>query len=751
MTYTASKSTSQGRVGYSISFRHPARLDAKGKLGLKVRRGLGTSVESEADELVVQMNCLLSDPSWWSAAKMAEASKLFDERVVDAFFDGIEGGITDSSQVRNKSIPLPSRSDGYARVLFVGTTGAGKTSLVRHLIGTDPDLDRFPSISPAKTTIADIEVIPADGNYSAVVTFFPEIAIRSNVEECVISACMAVWEGHSKDRIAERLLNHPDQRFRMAYTLGAWQDAEASEHCEEDWDFDGRSKESSPVVEDAEVVDPAHRSIIKGALVGYVERVISMAESKAALIRQELLGNQQDVSLDDREAASDIFQSELQDEKEFEALTQDLMDDISQRFDSLSLGKFGRVGRSRWPSHWEFSTGDRKEFLAQVRWFSSNYAPSFGKLLTPLVDGIRVRGPLYPSFMDRRAKLVLIDGQGLGHTPDSATSVTTHITRKFADVDTILLVDNAAQPIQAAAQSVLRSVAASGYYDKFAIAFTHFDLVKGLSLQRFEDRRAHVLASVHSYLRALRNVLSGPIVSVLEKGVESRSFMIGALNGKSDRLPLGVRSQIGLMIDAVEKMIEPVEIPDAVPVYDPAGLVIAVQNAASRFNDDWRGRLGFVSKSGLPREHHTRIRALCRWIGYELDVEYDTLQPAANLVQAVQEEVANFLGKPTSWSRALVDEEEGQRAVAPIKQRFFAAFHDMALDRVVHGKLKEWREALDFRGRGSASLRADFVRGRVFSAAAPVPGVVNSRESLELLDSIRSLLSQIVEEIGGSL
>ena len=58
----------------------------------------------------------------------------------------------DSWDIRNNEIPLPggnNSSDGYSRVLFVGTTGAGKTTIVRQLLGTDPDTERFPSISAA--------------------------------------------------------------------------------------------------------------------------------------------------------------------------------------------------------------------------------------------------------------------------------------------------------------------------------------------------------------------------------------------------------------------------------------------------------------------------------------------------------------------------------------------------------------------------------------------------------------------------
>src|SRR5205807_10336531 len=102
-------------------------------------------------------------------------------------------------------------------ILFVGTTGAGKTSLLRQLIGSDPDIDRFPSTAPAKTTIADIEVIQAPGAFEAVVTFFSEFQAQANIEECVMDAALAILENAPMDKVAERFLNHRDQKFRLSY------------------------------------------------------------------------------------------------------------------------------------------------------------------------------------------------------------------------------------------------------------------------------------------------------------------------------------------------------------------------------------------------------------------------------------------------------------------------------------------------------------------------------------------------------
>jgi hypothetical protein len=80
--------------------------------------------------------------------------------------------------------------------------------LLRHLIGSDPEVDRFPSTSTARTTIAHITVIAAAGAFEATVTFESEFLAQASVEECVADACAAVWDKAGDEKVAERLLNH---------------------------------------------------------------------------------------------------------------------------------------------------------------------------------------------------------------------------------------------------------------------------------------------------------------------------------------------------------------------------------------------------------------------------------------------------------------------------------------------------------------------------------------------------------------
>src|SRR5438093_116370 len=140
--------------------------------GVSLNLALGTSqtrlsTESPADKLeldFVYIRAKRSDaPSGLPALPTCRPSRNLAwvvTRVVTAFFVGMQPMPAGSAAAtRERYIPLPTLEDGYRRVLLLGTTGAGKTTVVRQLLGSHPVTDRFPSTSTAKTTIADTELI----------------------------------------------------------------------------------------------------------------------------------------------------------------------------------------------------------------------------------------------------------------------------------------------------------------------------------------------------------------------------------------------------------------------------------------------------------------------------------------------------------------------------------------------------------------------------------------------------------------
>lgn len=749
--YTASKSRSN-RPGWSVTFRHPLRNDSRGRPGLKMRRGLGTSDENEADRQVAEMNAILSDTSWWNAARRPDAELRFSKVIVDAFFDEIQAGRTDPIELREAHIRLPTaEKDGYSRVLFVGTTGAGKTSLLRQIIGSDPEVDRFPSTAPAKTTIADIEIIQAEGGFDAVVTFFSEFQTQANIEECIVDACLAQYEHAPVEKIADRFLNHRNQRFRLTYILGTWQKI-APNGEEDDFSF---AAEQDDGTEGEDTLPEAERSENRKVLEGFVNRVIALADSTLEHLSSDLGIHTGKLVGADREAAEQLieenFETYLTQDERFHELAQDVLDAIRSRFDLIEAGELHRH-RSGWPKLWLYKADKRDEFIRHIRWFSSNFWPQFGRLLTPLVGGIRVKGPLFPAFEENKPKLVLVDGQGLGHTPDSSSSVTTHVTRRFAEVDVILLVDNAQQPMQAAPLSVLRAIASSGHNDKLAVAFTHFDQIKGQNLKSSADKRAHVMASVLNALSNLRGVLGTPVVRSIEHGIDQKCFMLGGLDQNLDRLPARaadyMRGELGKIIEFCKHAILPPAPAKARPVYDPTGISFAVRDAISKFQGPWLARLGLGTYAGARREHWTRVKALNRRIAGEFDDEYDTLRPVADLVARLTESISRFLDEPIEWTLQPENEQEEQVAIAQVRRIVSVAMYDMAVKRLVQDHLGQWRAAYNLTGTGSTFRRARTIEG-IYGEAAPLPDAVMPPPSKEFLLDIRRIVTAAIEASGG--
>lgn len=754
--YTASKNLTKDGTSWVISFRHPLRMDPRGKQGRKVRRGLSTSDEAKAQALVDEMNTLLGDPNWHSVAKRSEAERRFDTIVVRAFYDDIETPRSDSWQIRNETLPLPTAKDGYTQVMMVGTTGAGKTSLLRHLIGSHPERDRFPSTSASRTTISDIEVITSDdAHYQAVVTFFNEWAVHTNVHECVADACAALWDDLPDDRLAERLLTHRDLRFRLGYIIGSWKQASLSAiQADDDWDYDEDKDAAADTTDDeANGALPTSADLERTHLVlkSFLDRVRKLAAEAKERLQTELNIDLGKLTGSEKEAAQDLFEDIVQSLPDFDDLVNDIMDEIKARFDGVSIGAL-RTHPNGWPQSWEYQSSDRTAFVHAVRRFSSNYAPAFGTLLTPLVDGIRIQGPFFPTFTERRPRLVLLDGEGLGHVDDPAAGVASRIARRFGDVDVILLVDSAKAPMLEAPASVLRAVSASGYQKKLALAFTHFDLVRGqANLPTFGAQRSHVLSSVYQKLASLREVVGQPAVRAIERELNERCFMLGFLDRPLTEKIRGPVNELLKLIDFCEAAITPAELPQVSPVYDTAGLVLAIQAATTDFHARWDSILGFRRSGNIRTAHWAEVKALNRRVVLDIDSgEYKDLKPVADFVARVSESVTKFLDKPIRWKPRTPADVEADEALSRVQREVFARLHSFVEAKLLRVPRQQWMEAFEYRGRGSTYDRARVIQ-TIYNASAPIPGPALDPHSEKFLREVRVLVHDAIHEGGGEL
>lgn len=749
-------SLSKGRTSWCVIFRHPVCKAADGRHHLRVRRGLSTSDKAAAEALVEEMNEILADPTYWKLGERDRAAQKFDPKIVAAFYDHMAPPERDSWSDREKAIPLPGgkdSTDGYARVQLIGTTGAGKTTLLRQLIGTDPREERFPSVSAAKTTICDIEVVMDDDAYRAVVSFIDRDLVRQYISDCVSAAVTCALDGRPDRDVTRRLLEHTEQRFRLSYLLGTpgQTDAHANLSDEDDEDEDD---EVDSFADEVETPSDEERVALRAKLQSYLDVISELGRTAhAEMVRaaQTLNIDLSNATQPERDTLQEIVEDEIGSREEFHALIDDILDDVESRFDLLEDGELER-GRDGWPRIWKTESNDRRSFIHAVNRFSSNYAPSFGRLLTPLVEGIRVAGPFCPSWRADRPKLVLLDGQGLGHKADSVSSISTNITRRYQVVDAIALVDNGAQPMQAAPCAALDSIVASGHESKLIVCFTHFDEVKGDNLSNAQARRDHVLGSFDNAVSAIAKSQGRDAGNALQRAVPDRIVFLSGIQKKLGDGARRTRKEFDRLLDAVAETIRPAEPVEYVPVYDVANLVLSIQSATQEFHDRWHGILSMGSRSGVAPEHWTRVKALSRRLGVFRQDEYDSLKPVADLIRLLQNHLSRFLSTPLGWHPHAPAEDDESRTVAidSIRTEIHTRLHDLAKRRILDERFSGWVEAYEHRGTGSTFVRAREIVS-IYQSAAPVPNEMPGPDSNEFLFEIRELVADSVAAGGGKL
>ena len=123
------------------------------------------------------------------------------------------------------------------------------------------------------------------------------------------------------------------------------------------------------------------------AIQEYLTRISSVANVVSRKLESALNFSLDSASRNDRDTFEELLEDDLRDQDDFHELVDDVLDAIESRFDLLADGELPRE-ESEWPERWAYRSGDREDFLRRASQFTSNHAPQFGRLLTPLVEGI---------------------------------------------------------------------------------------------------------------------------------------------------------------------------------------------------------------------------------------------------------------------------------------------------------------------------------------------------------------------------
>jgi hypothetical protein len=341
-----------------------------------------------------------------------------------------------------------------------------------------------------------------------------------------------------------------------------------------------------------------------------------------------------------------------------------------------------------------------------------------------------------------------LDGEGLGHTPDSSASISTSITQRLNEVDAVVLVDSAEQPMQAGPQALLRTLAASGHENKLIVCFTHFDGVKGDNLQNVGAKKQHVYKSLQNAIGSVREVLGRSAENALSRTVADRVFFVSNIQEPIKGTAKMTLDELHRMVGTIRASIIPPPPATATPVYDVTNLILCIPQAMAAFRDPWRAKLRLPSRSNVSPEHWTRIKALSRRFAEQGKDEYDTLRPVADFILRLSEHIIVFLGAPLRWQPGHTSEEMKSQVVDEIARRVFSDLHELGAQRLFHERVKDWGMAYAHRGTGSTHERAQDIDG-IYGVAAPIPGEAANENASRLVSAILLTVKDAVAKSGG--
>jgi len=628
--------------------------------------------------------------------------------------------------LREMVLPGPSQTSGYRTILVIGTTGAGKSTLLRQLMGTDV-ADGFPATSASKTTVAETEVLAAPGEYYAVATFMPLVEMRAYLEENVVNAALAIFDDRPPAEVRTRLLDHVDQRFRLRYLMGEGLPDGASPPAD-----DGTLSLAEQLRGNTEAILTQIHQLLEEAVTGELAAMVDSGAATADTPEEEL-----HVLLKDRLTVNSTIVE----------ITDFLVSEVRARVELLCPQDIV-ASRDGWPLYWRCHRADREEFLADLRRFAGNDAADFGTLLTPLVNGLRVRGPFHPDWAAEIPYVMLVDREGLGHTPDSVSSLPSSTTRMLEEVDTIVLVDNAQQPMQAAPVAAMRQIAAAGYGDKLVLCFTHFEMVHGPNLPDVNARRYHVIASVDQVLSAIGNELGYPTERLLRQRLDRNLYLLSRLQTPLDQPDdADTVSELRWLLGQLRVESEPLDLGSSRPVYSGGKLAMVTDDAISSYLRYWELRLGVAVDPTIRAAHWSKIKALCVRYARRANDEYESMRPAGDLLAALTDALRSFAADPESWTAGQPDEDIEQQNYDALTRGVTGDLRRLVNDRLFLDAADLWAEARDVGGPQSAQRRAAMVYHKILEPLVG-PGGGSMGEFDDFSKAVTALVRARAEDVG---
>jgi signal recognition particle receptor subunit beta len=646
-----------------------------------------------------------------------------------------------------KIVPLPpqGKAQNHTRCAVVGATGNGKTVFINKLLGCKRVNDRILASSSSRTTTARTTVTIDRGNYEFFLKFVSREKVEFLVQECVEQAFIKALEGYSDDHVMNRLLSHDDQKFRLYYILGPWL---STEH-DEDQDVVGNKKNANR----SDVSDLAP-SLRKASLKQHkmlLEGIRELARMVKLQLETDLSLHQNQCIIGFDDDCQDAACVMMRENKLFSQLVSSILDLVSQRFSNIKEG-FISHDDNGWPSEWIFSTTKRRLFVKTLRLFTGNHFRYHGKLLSPIVEEIRLMGPFYDDCNAlNNHQLVIFDSVGIGHSFDSSPGDFTQILSTASEVDFIVLVDSARQPMMQPVQDLLESLANNGHLEKVIIAYTQMDTLNDPSYRSFRQKRQFVFDSLQGAVESLSQKEGANLMRDFARSMEDRTFFFGNLHKP-------MKDDLNAHVPEMQKLLQIIQAPqrsrgivsNTSPVYSVNKLQDLIEKSATELIRSWELRLGVEKIDGIPKIHWMTIKALSRRLANTDEEVYKNLSPAGDLSNGLMSGISKWLDKPIIWDTNSFNRNELQDSLNAVRRRISPRILQLSRIRLILNQRVHWQYALDQKGQGSSARRASQILS-IFHRASPSVLSPEKGGVGAFCNEVIRIVEDEISRIGGSL
>lgn len=565
--------------------------------------------------------------------------------------------------LRNKQVVrkyLPNTKE-HVKVNIKGPSGAGKTTLLGKLLNLDKS-----QLATAvnKTTVGTREYLMEDSpTYSLCCTFLSQFEVQRQLQDITQRVIEILVDNIDipLKKVRSKFVDSTDQQFRIEQILG-----KVSEH-----NTNNISQLFMKFIEDIKQLIQAEKQ---------AHNDVSDEEFSDENL-EEIVLNILSCKV------SEEFQLQL-----FSNIQYKLVDLITKYPVAYEKNQFG------WIDYIYEHNMEKALFDELVYIFSSIKHSTSENLLTPLVDILRVKGPLYPDWVEDKENyhLHLVDGIGIDHDQKDAITLPNHVTEEFLESDYIIWLENAANVTSNTVKLFFEEMERTKQLDKVILYYTHLDELKGDKFDDLDDK----ISAIDNNFENVFSVddTSKKLLKKLEKVLPYKTFYFENLKEET----LSEENQLNLKQTAtlLKKPIDTKLSSEISIVLDENHLI---SNYLKIYDTFWFNWNNIVNS-----KHWSKFKAMTERLAYTTNIYgYDHLLPVEFRKNLLLDVFNNALENASVVSNNVEDLENISKVLT---QAVASSLSDTMIQLIAKSKKIEWATSYQYKGTGSHSRRKEYVK-----------------------------------------